>query len=269
MLYVESDNALGSRTGDVDDAFAVAALLRAGQPIAALGSVFGNTGEASASRNNLALASLCGWQGTFLRGAASAVRTETMASRFLADPPETLRVVALGPLTNLAAALRRRMDADSAWSEVICVGSDLSSRGRWPPVWPKEFNLTQDALAACEVFGCNAPLTLVPLDVAKRMTVTRADLARIEGTLGARLRAGASRWLLRARLIKWSSSFPVWDLVAALYVLDPSLFELEDRSARAHPNGWIEYAGGPRRVKVVTKFDCEALWSRFLQIVNS
>ena len=268
MLYVESDNALGSNAGDVDDAFALAALLRGGQPIAALASVFGNTGEAAASRNNLAIAALCGWQGTFLRGAASATRAETMASRFLADPPERVRVVALGPLTNLATALRRRLDADSTWSEVVCVGSDLSSRGRWPPVWPMEFNLTQDRLATCEVFASAAPLTLVPLDVARRMTVTREDLARLEGPLGSRLRAGASRWFIRARLLKWSASFPVWDLVAALYVLDPSLFTVEERSARAHPNGWIEYAGGPRRVKVVANFNRNALWSRFLELTN-
>lgn len=46
------------------------------------------------------------------------------------------RIVALGPLTNV-------VDATAA-AEVICVGGTLRSRGRWPPVWPHEFNFTKD-----------------------------------------------------------------------------------------------------------------------------
>ena len=45
MLLIDSDNAAGSPRGDVDDAFAIAALLRSGLPVAALASVAGNTSE--------------------------------------------------------------------------------------------------------------------------------------------------------------------------------------------------------------------------------
>jgi inosine-uridine nucleoside N-ribohydrolase len=44
-IFIDSDNALGSPCGDVDDAFAIAALLRSGVPVAALASASGNTSE--------------------------------------------------------------------------------------------------------------------------------------------------------------------------------------------------------------------------------
>ena len=65
---IDTDNAAGSPRGDVDDAFAVAALLRSGLQVAALASVAGNTGEAEADRNNRTLGELCGFAGPYLRG---------------------------------------------------------------------------------------------------------------------------------------------------------------------------------------------------------
>ena len=52
----------------MDDAFAIAALLRSGLPVAAVASVGGNTSEAMADRNNSALGELCGYGGRYLRG---------------------------------------------------------------------------------------------------------------------------------------------------------------------------------------------------------
>src|ERR1700712_2555052 len=67
-LLIDTDNAAGSPSGDVDDAFAIAALLRSGLPVAAVASVGGNTGEAAADRNNRALGEICGYPGPYLRG---------------------------------------------------------------------------------------------------------------------------------------------------------------------------------------------------------
>ncbi len=50
-FWIDTDNALGSPHGDVDDAFALAALLTAGAPVAALSSVAGNTSEPRAFAN--------------------------------------------------------------------------------------------------------------------------------------------------------------------------------------------------------------------------
>jgi hypothetical protein len=139
MLLIDTDNAAGSPRGDVDDAFAIAALLRSGLPVAAFSSVAGNTSEALADRNNRTLGELCGYTGPHLRGVHAGDVPDRIdrAADLRAGGP--LRFLALGPLTNLAAVLGKIEIA-----EAILVGGNLTSRGRFPPWWPHELNLTQD-----------------------------------------------------------------------------------------------------------------------------
>jgi inosine-uridine nucleoside N-ribohydrolase len=176
-------------------------------------------------------------------------------------------VVALGPLTNLAAALRACPAVAGRIVEVIAVGSNRRSRGRWPPWWPFEFNLTLDRTATRVVFESEIRLVLVPLDVARRLRVTPADLAAIPGVLGDHLRRHSRRWLRRALLVRGRRAFPVWDLVAALLIVEPGLFTVELGVARLGRNGWLEHGAGTRPVTVVRKFDRQRAWQRFLALV--
>lgn len=246
MLLIDSDNAMGSAMGDVDDGLAVAALLKSDLPVAALTSVGGNTTQARADRNNRALGALCGYAGPY--------RIEPWS--------EPLRIVALGPLTNVAAWLERPI------SEIVIVGSNVSSPGRFPPWWPHEFNLTHDRPAARAVFSSSVPLTVVPLDVARKMRVGKPDLAELYGPLGEHLRRHSKRWLRRSRLLRWSSTFPAYDLPAAMYAIDPSLVEVVETTARCRPNLWIDYGSGGRPVRLVRGFDPRELWRRFAALVN-
>lgn len=245
MLLLDSDNAMGSGSGDVDDGLAVAALLKSGLPIAALTSVAGNTTKAQAERNNRILGALCDYPGPYDLLAGS----------------EPLRIAALGPLTNAAGWL------DKA-SEIILVGSNVSSPGRFPPWWPHEFNLTHDRPAARAVFCSSVPLTVAPLDVARKMRVGKAELAELYGPLGEHLRKHSKRWLRRSRLLRWSSTFPVYDLPAAMYAIDPSLVEVVETTARCHPNLWVEYGNGGRPVRLIRGFDPREIWRRFVALVS-
>ena len=103
MLLIDTDNAVGSPAGDVDDAFAIAALLRSGLPVAAVWRASrGNTSEARADRNNRGLGELCGYGGPTCEARAGDV-----PDRIDLWSPAPLRFLALGPLTNLAALLDR------------------------------------------------------------------------------------------------------------------------------------------------------------------
>lgn len=259
MLLIDTDNAAGSRSGDVDDAFAIAALLRSGLPVAAVSSVSGNTSEAMADRNNRVLGGLCGYPGPYLRG----VEAGDVADRIdRADLQAPLRFVALGPLTNLAAILSR-------CSEAVLVGSNLTSHGRFPPWWPHEFNLTKDRAATRAVFASDLPLTVIPLDVARRLRAGPRELRDLRGPLGDFLRRHSERWSRRSLLLRGSRRFPVFDLAAAGYVLDPSLATVEESRVRLHPNLWLEYGRGERRVRVVRDLDASAIWEWFVQLVNA
>jgi inosine-uridine nucleoside N-ribohydrolase len=261
MLLIDSDNAAGSARGDVDDAFAIAALLRSGLPVAALASVGGNTSEAEADRNNRVLGAICGYPGPYLRGVqAGEVLDRIDRAGLWAGGP--LRFVALGPLTNLAVVLDR-----GAISEAILVGSNLTSWGRFPPWWPHEFNLTKDPAATRAVFASNLPLTVIPLDVARRLRAGPRELRDLRGPLGDFLRRHSARWSRRSLLLRGSRRFPVFDLAAAVYVLDPALTVVEETRVRLHPNLWVEFGEGERRVKVVRQLDVERVWRWFAGVL--
>lgn len=258
QLLIDTDNALGSRSGDVDDGLAIAALLRCGIPVAALSSVGGNASEAEADRNNRVLGTLCGYSGPYLRGVEAGGRLDL-------GPPAPVRVLALGPLTNLAAALP---GLRSAAIEVVLVGGNVSSRGRFPPLWPHEFNLTKDRAAARAVFAADLPLTVVPLDVARRLRVGEPELARLEGALGEHIRRHSERWLRRSRWLHGPGGFPAYDLLAAATVFAPAAVSSEETTARAHANLWLEFGKGGRPVRLVRDFDRAAILDRFESLIN-
>jgi inosine-uridine nucleoside N-ribohydrolase len=274
MLLIDSDNALGSPSGDVDDGFALAALLTSGLPVAGLASVAGNTDEARAFANNRTLGDLAGYRGRHLRGvggvgaeaAGEPAERIDEAADLWAGPGEPVRWIALGPLTNLAAVLAQGLAPRIA--EVVLVGGNLTSRGRWPPFWPMEFNLTQDRAAARAVFASALPLTIVPLDVARRLRAGPRELRQLTGPLGEHLRRGARRWLWRSRLFKARGSIALFDLLAAAYVVSPEHVHVEATTARLGARMLVEHGRGGRPVRVIRDFDREAIWNRFRASVN-
>jgi inosine-uridine nucleoside N-ribohydrolase len=119
------------------------------------------------------------------------------------------------------------------------------------------------------VLASDLRLTLVPLDVARRLQVGSAELAELAGPVGAHLRAGSGRWLRRARWLHGRASFPLFDLLAAAAVLDPDAVERVPVRARVHGNLWLELAPrddrGGRAMEVVRAFDRALLWRRFVE----
>ncbi len=226
-VFVSSDCALGSRRGDVDDGFAVAALLTCAVPLT-LASSHGNTSELEARRNLSRLRDLAGRDDVAVLAGAGVAASFSAAGRWLAARQESTSIVALGPLTDLAAALDLDPSCARRWSQVILVGGNRRSHGRWPPPWPYEFNLTKDRAATAVALREIQSLVVVPLDRARRLRAEGAELERLAGsTLGDDLRAGSRRWVRRNRWLKGRSGFPVWDLVAVATLCWPHLVRLE------------------------------------------
>jgi len=66
-----------------------------------------------------------------------------------------------------------------------------------------------------------------------------------------------------------SRRFPLFDLMAAVWAIDPSPFAAEETRVRLHRNLRVEFGSGERRVTVVRGFTPEVLWERFLGLVNA
>ena len=87
--------------------------------------------------------------------------------------PGRLSVIALGPLTNVAAALDGRPDIANAVSEIVVMGGAVEVPGNVTA--HAEFNIYEDPWSANAVFTTGVPVTLVGLDVTQRTFMHRRD----------------------------------------------------------------------------------------------
>jgi purine nucleosidase len=92
--------------------------------------------------------------------------------------PGEITLVPIGPLTNIALALRREPRIAERVREVVLMGGSWS-RGNQTPA--AEFNIFVDPEAAAIVFGAGWPVTMIGLEVTERALATREVLDRIQG----------------------------------------------------------------------------------------
>ena len=132
-----------------------------------------------------------------------------------------LTIVAVGPLTNVATALRRS-PAMAARVERISIMGGAIGLGNVTP--SAEFNIHFDPEAADEVFRAGIPITLVPLEVTHRALATESVVARIAAldTPVARMSVALMRFFADTYLRVFGFEAPaVHDPCAVAAVIDP------------------------------------------------
>lgn len=241
-LWIDTDAACGHGPRiDPDDCLAITLLAReAGGRIAGISTVAGNAPLAVVERTTRDLVTqLSGASGPALRvDAGNAALTAA-----LEEGP--LTVVALGPLTNLAATLNARPELKHKVTRVVAVmgrrpghifhpaegGNGGSFLGHGPIF--RDFNFAMDAAAATRIVELRVPLTLVPYDAARRIEISAADLERLDAAGGAASWvAGRSRdWLAYWQKDIGRQGFSPFDLLAAAYVIVPRQFGCAEAQA--------------------------------------
>jgi inosine-uridine nucleoside N-ribohydrolase len=88
--------------------------------------------------------------------------------------PREVTVVAMGPLTVLARALDRDPELPALVQRLVCLGGAWHEPGNASAV--AEFHFFCDPAAARRVLQCKAPLTLIPLDVMRKVVFSPSDL---------------------------------------------------------------------------------------------
>jgi len=88
--------------------------------------------------------------------------------------PGEVAVVCLGPLTVLASAFDRDPELPSMLQRLLVVGGAWHEPGNVSAV--AEFHFYCDPLAARQVLRCGVPLTLIPLDVTRKLVLSPAEL---------------------------------------------------------------------------------------------
>lgn len=84
-----------------------------------------------------------------------------------------LYIVATGPETNLAAALKKDPELGKQVGKIVVMGGALIVEGNMSPY--AEANIVNDPVAANEFFTSGTPFTMVGLDVTLRPNLTKED----------------------------------------------------------------------------------------------
>jgi inosine-uridine nucleoside N-ribohydrolase len=140
----------------------------------------------------------------------------------LGEAAEPVALIPLGPLTNIAALLRRHPDLKGKISRISLMGGSIGLGNTTPAA---EFNIYVDPEAAREVFASGLPITMSGLDVTHQAGAGRAERDRLRGLGGiGELVAGSLDFF--ARTYERSFGFdapPLHDPVAVGAILQPGV----------------------------------------------
>ena len=155
--------------------------------------------------------------------------------------PGDLTIIALGPLSNIAAALKQP-DLAPLIGHLIILGGTVSGPGNVTPA--AEFNVYCDAEAARDVFRSQVTKTLIPIDVTSRILFgfdmlqkIPGDESRVGGVL-QRLLPGAFR-AYRQQL--GLEGIHLHDTVAVIAAMHPELFTTERLHGDVETEGTLTY----------------------------
>ena len=99
-----------------------------------------------------------------------------LIERVLAEPNE-ISIFPIGPLTNLAMAIRKEPRFARAVKELVIMGGAILEHGNITPL--AEFNIYVDPHAAHIVFHAGIPITLIPLDVTHKCLLKQEHVDRL------------------------------------------------------------------------------------------
>lgn len=140
--------------------------------------------------------------------------------------PGEVTIVAIGPLTNVAVALRREPKLASSIAEIALMGGS-TDRGNMTAA--AEYNIVADPEAAAVVFECGAPLRMFGLNLCRQMCITAADVERVRSWPGAKARmfAGYLDAYLRIADAQGRKPMPIFDASVTAWLRWPSLFSFQ------------------------------------------
>ncbi len=102
--------------------------------------------------------------------------SDYLVEKIMSSPGE-ITLVAIGPLTNIALAIRQEPRIVENVKEVFIMGGAIRHEGNTTPL--SEFNTYVDPHAAHIVFHSGMPITLTPLDVTYQCIFLKDDLNRL------------------------------------------------------------------------------------------
>jgi inosine-uridine nucleoside N-ribohydrolase len=176
-----------------------------------------------------------------------------------------LTIIALGPLTNLALALKEDAGALERVGRVVAMGGAIDVPGNVTPT--AEFNMFVDPEAAHRVLAAGLPLEVVPLDATRQAFLPRAGmratLGRATGPLASRIQGFSERGF-RISHSDGEQGMALHDPLAVGLALDPSLGKWEAVRLAIGPDGETMRTSGPPNCRVARSVESDRFIRLFL-----
>lgn len=249
-VWIDTDVACGNGARvDPDDCLALLGIAHTdGISIAGISLVFGNASIDAVSATTSNLFMHFSAEGTLVpavyRGAAepgdaSAALQPAVNALIGALETGPLTILALGPLTNIEAALKRRPDLARNVEALIAVmgrqighlfhpaegaeGASLLGHG---PLF-RDFNVAQDPAAVRGVIALGVPLVMIPYEASTAVEITPQVLSDIDasGPAGHWVAEQSQEWLRYWREDIARDGFYPFDLMAVEFLHNPNAFQ--------------------------------------------
>lgn len=235
----------------VDDAFALACAART-QQILGITTVFGNVAVGQAVKNARLFSQLIGCNAPVFRGCSRPLALSPSASAttvhggdglgdvldnpfdeeagnavsFIIDTvralPHEVTLVAIGPLTNIAAAINLAPDIIPLVKELVMMGGAFGTNGHAGNVTPhSEFNIWKDPHAADQVFSSALPVTVLPLDVTHEVLITGDEIRALNVPVLEQISRGYLQYSLAREGFE---GMALHDTLTILWLTHPELF---------------------------------------------
>lgn len=257
--------------GDIDDAFAVALVLRSPElDLRAVTTVSGDThARARLAAKMLSVsgrpgipvaagipgskldASQTQWADGFTDAALVSQSAIDLMKTEIDRAPRKLVIVAIGPLTNVAALLKKYPEEAARIHQIVLMGGSIK-RGYYPNSGPTaEYNIAADAAASKVVFSAGIPILMAPLDVTARTQIEGPNLKRLFALHTPITDA------LQALYKLWAQPVPtLHDPMAVSLLLDPQLCTRQRMDVRITDGGMtIPSPGGRPNADVAVETD--------------
>lgn len=135
---------------------------------------------------------------------------------------EDRRILALGPLTNLAALVLARPELACRIGELVWMGGGLTTGNHTASA---EFNALADPEALAILLAQNVPVRMVDLDLCRKVLAGPSDVLPIRhaGGKNARLLADLLEGFINIAISRGRSAMSLYDAVAAVAFTRPEL----------------------------------------------
>lgn len=146
-----------------------------------------------------------------------------LAETVMASGPGEITLVAVGPLTNVALALRLEPAIAARLGGIVLMGGSMGQGNVTPSA---EFNIHADPEAASIVFSSGARIVMIGLDVTQTVELDAERLACLRKIPGPAARIfAASMDCYRAACMQYTGESPAMhDPCCVAWVADPALF---------------------------------------------